>query len=95
MRVKMLESLPVTVDGVTTLELEAGDEAEMGDGIAADLIDAGKAEPADPATVDPAETAAAHESGDEVDDEVAADEADLANKDAGAAAETKKRGKQK
>lgn len=44
MRVKMLESLPVTVNGVDTRDLVAGEEYEVGDGIGADLVDAGKAE---------------------------------------------------
>lgn len=44
MRVKMLESLPVTVDGVQTLDLQEGEEYEIGDGVAENLIENGKAE---------------------------------------------------
>lgn len=47
MRVKMLEDAPVTVDGVNTVDAIAGDELEVGDGIAHSLIDSGRAAPVD------------------------------------------------
>jgi hypothetical protein len=53
MRVKMLAPMLVTVDGVATIETEAGEEYLMGDGIAGDLIDAGFAEAVEAATAGP------------------------------------------
>jgi len=43
MRVTMLEDKTVTIDGVNTIDAEAGETYEMGDGIGQDLIDAGAA----------------------------------------------------
>jgi len=52
MRVTMLENRPVTVDGVNTIDCEAGESYEMGDGVAASLIEAGAAKAADELAAD-------------------------------------------
>jgi hypothetical protein len=93
----MLEGLPVTVDGVNTVVAEAGDELLMGDGVAADLIEAGKAEPVDAAAAAPEPKADVDENDDA---EAAANEkpkrrrkpAAKETKDAGAADENKDAG---
>lgn len=53
MRVKMRTSMPVTVDGVRTLDLEKGESYEVGDDVADDLIEKGNAEPDESATPTP------------------------------------------
>jgi hypothetical protein len=79
MRVKMLEDRPVTIDGVNTVDAEAGETYSMGEGVAASLIAAGAAEPVDP-VLDPESEAAAEPQAEN-------DEPELENKDQGAAEE--------
>jgi hypothetical protein len=43
-QIKMLSSMPLTIDGVTTVDAEEGDELAVGDGVGADLVEAGHAE---------------------------------------------------
>jgi hypothetical protein len=53
-QIKMLSSMPLTTDGVTTVDAEKGDELVVGDGIGADLVDAGHAESLEPERKDAA-----------------------------------------
>jgi hypothetical protein len=46
-QVKMKKAMPVTVDGVNTVDAAAGDELLVGDGVGSDLIEAGHAEAKD------------------------------------------------
>lgn len=48
MRIKMKQSMPVTVDGLNTVDAEKGDELSVGDGVGADLVKSGKADSLEP-----------------------------------------------
>lgn len=84
MRVKMKESMPVTVDGVNTLDLENGETYEVGDAVGADLIAADKAEGAEDTAASPSrrsrgkrgKTAPAEEDGEKADESESADKAE-------------------
>jgi hypothetical protein len=92
MRVKMLEDRTVTVDGVNQVDCHAGDYHTMGDGVAASLIAAGAAEPAEPQAGQDAAPSDANAEAEKADEQplenAAAEKADeqpLENKDSDAA----------
>lgn len=82
MRVTMLHDKRVTVDGVHTIDAEAGQTYEMGDGVAATLIDRGAAAPADGIAGDETSTL-------EPELEIQLDDEQAEDKDAGDADEHK------